>query len=720
MRNSTANTVANGEGSLAVTKNAVTGERGSCDPDPARTLAHTAGSTLLDLLPCDVLKEILRYPDFPAAVALAHFLVQLTSSSSSSTAADAPPLAATPPCETGSPAAAAVAAAAAATFETVWRELFRRHGFAPESGPQEAPQRRDVLQELDYRRRLRASKWSYGGVGSSSLSLPSRCYAWIPRRRALDRPPTLIPDPDDFCDYGCLLLSPTRSECVLFDPFTGQLEHHPSGWDDGGDRIRRLVSTDFVHHHPCQRNSTDIDAKVLLEDYRGVNFAEYLAEPPPGWFGGAAHIQFEGSVIQVGMEVKPLKDGGLAVVHARTIVVATTRGPGPEAFEDVTEVHAWERPFGRTNFRHPRRCRFRHGWTSIEVDPEQRLLYVATVASASTHSAAAAVASSAPSMATRVVAYPLLPVSADEITIDDAGAPSSPSSWEPEPLFSFDCGLGVEASYLASWKASSNDSTEDSLLVCTSDGSIHWYRHRRLEYGAPVQACLAAAALRCDGGRAPRPVLEAAARASIQNVLVAPSHAKQSFRRPDFLTLHHDEHSGSTILLWTERQLSGTTGTGHHGSASSSSSIEPAAPPFGVEEVIHLPLSPRRVPQLHYDGRQLVVYGQDHIGCLVLVYVKATPDDDGLANSSPAPHGDGSGGVLQWSGVWRLSRRIRHDALGGHDRLDSLHLACNERYLVLNTKLGHHLAESGSGNGVEGGEGLLVIDFEEAAAFAGA
>lgn len=132
------------------------------------------------------------------------------------------------------------------------------------------------------------------------------------------------------------------------NPVTGRLEHHPSGWIGGGEKIGRVVSTDFVHQHQC---------RILLEDVRTIKFAEYLAEPPPGGFAGAAHAQIEGHILTLGMVAGPQRDGGLFVVHACKIYVATF---GSDTFEEVTEVHARERPFGGVDFRPPWLCRFRH------------------------------------------------------------------------------------------------------------------------------------------------------------------------------------------------------------------------------------------------------------------------------------------------------------------------------------------------------------------------
>jgi hypothetical protein len=57
----------------------------------------------------------------------------------------------------------------------------------------------------------------------------------------------------------------------------------------------------------------------------------------------------------------------------------------------------------------------------------------------------------------------------------------------------------------------------------------------------------------------------------------------------------------------------------------------------------------------------------------------------------------------------RFANRIRHVALGGINRFDTLHLTSNERFIIVNTKTGDLL----SGASFPFSEGLLVIDLNE-------
>jgi hypothetical protein len=73
--------------------------------------------------------------------------------------------------------------------------------------------------------------------------------------------------------------------------------------------------------------------------------------------------------------------------------------------------------------------------------------------------------------------------------------------------------------------------------------------------------------------------------------------------------------------------------------------------------------------------------------------------------------GDASGGVYNFTVQphVRFAKRIRHAALGGLQYYDSLYMACNERFLIVNTKTGNLL----DGGSSPTGEGLLIIDLKE-------
>ena len=174
-----------------------------------------------------------------------------------------------------------------------------------------------------------------------------------------------------------------------------------------------------------------------------------------------------------------------------------------------------------------------------------------------------------------------------------------------------------------------------------------------------------------------------------------------------FVTKQRDSESGTTLLLWQSRCMT----------TDRSSSMDNQR--FQIVSMIKVPLSPRCHPEVHYDGRRLIVFGRDHIGLIFLVYhVLGTRYDQDEFNSEKAPSerkGKGneeSGGVVNLLGERRVEfvNRIRHAGLGGLEYFDSFIMTANERYIVVNTKTGHLVASDGAR---DTSQGLLVIDLQE-------
>jgi hypothetical protein len=162
-----------------------------------------------------------------------------------------------------------------------------------------------------------------------------------------------------------------------------------------------------------------------------------------------------------------------------------------------------------------------------------------------------------------------------------------------------------------------------------------------------------------------------------------------------FVTLHHSSSVGSSLLLWEKNS-------------------DPSSPDhyFKIVSAINLPLTlMSRAPRVIYDGRRIMVYGSDHVGMIILVYQCLSSNED-------VHHFQGSGTAEGTSeGVYnftsppraRLANRTGHAALGGLKHYDSIHMTCNERYIVVNTKTGNCLTDSVCPYA----EGLLVIDLQD-------
>ena len=197
------------------------------------------------------------------------------------------------------------------------------------------------------------------------------------------------------------------------------------------------------------------------------------------------------------------------------------------------------------------------------------------------------------------------------------------------------------------------------------------------------------------------------------NEIFHPRHL--DLHRAGFVTLQHHRTEGATLALWQTPSLD-------------QSVAYPKEPAFELSAIINLPLSPQRKPQIHYDGRRLIVVGQDHIGVIVLIYhILSTWEDKEMFESDTydtfheVKDGEGesgmpreeSGGVINLSPATRRVRyvnRIRNIGLGNLEPHDPIYCACNERYIVINTKCGNLIGGDGGTNACEG---LFVIDLEE-------
>lgn len=172
--------------------------------------------------------------------------------------------------------------------------------------------------------------------------------------------------------------------------------------------------------------------------------------------------------------------------------------------------------------------------------------------------------------------------------------------------------------------------------------------------------------------------------------IILPKHSNA--RKTGFVTMQHDRSEGTSLTLWQYNK---------------------AASQFEISSIINLPLSPQRRPQVSFDGKRLVVFGQDHIGLIVLIYrVFSLKEDNqidlGIGN---AMQQETSGGVISIKSKKTVvyMNRIRHASLGGIEYYDSIFLTMNERYIILNTKSGDLGAVS---NASTMNDGLLMIDLD--------
>eukprot|EP00986_Skeletonema_menzelii_P021033 scaffold32986_cov154-Skeletonema_menzelii.AAC.4 len=170
-----------------------------------------------------------------------------------------------------------------------------------------------------------------------------------------------------------------------------------------------------------------------------------------------------------------------------------------------------------------------------------------------------------------------------------------------------------------------------------------------------------------------------------------------------FVTKQRNADNGTTLLLWQTPSMF----------------LDDAARSpdrFQITAMINAPLSAQCHPEVHYDGRRLLVFGKDHIGLIILVYhvLGSRFDQDEFNGSDKKKHnikGEESGGVINLVEECRVKfvNRIRHAGLDGLEYFDSMLMTANERYIVINTKAGHLIGCDGR----NASEGLLVIDLED-------
>jgi hypothetical protein len=173
-----------------------------------------------------------------------------------------------------------------------------------------------------------------------------------------------------------------------------------------------------------------------------------------------------------------------------------------------------------------------------------------------------------------------------------------------------------------------------------------------------------------------------------------------------------------------------------------------------ISSVINLPLLSlsSSKPTVQYDGRRIIVFGQDFLGYIVLIYQFAKADCavDGKPSISrslpsrlpsiPRNGMEESGGVYNFSypstlngsttraeyqrprRIVKFVKRIRHDALHGGVTWDvdgvnlplQLQMSCNERFLVFRTKRGDRLRPQYLDEWPPSfSDGLLYFDFDE-------
>jgi hypothetical protein len=576
-----------------------------------------------------------------------------------------------------------------------------------------------------------------------------------------DHDPPAIP-----FDCDCfLLLSPTSDEFLLLHPDTGQFVHgahlgdearaampaappRPSNHEGGAAascRRRHVLvpaaSSSTRRNRPATAANLTTNANHQVEDAGGANHA----------LGDGVHEDDDDDdeVVHIGIECKHVAAAATAprschpriestvVAVGRQLVHEDPHAPGVDA-SVITEVRSWERPYKIDPLLHqhaapcdvsfrpfgsPRICRFQNHFFTMELDAKNRQLLVVPMRQDERDDDAAAWAGRRAVVADAEALPPpnddelhasgsrfihVLPfVAFDEGSVSDSDhAAIGSARLFSHPVAKIDCGGGI----------TSLSSSGDVWAVSTVSNKLLWYDRGLLVHAYKIVDCVREA---LTGGGAEGNVQQQSSlqappkRSKEREQLILQSLSKATAvetirfapfvgpERAGFVTLSHGDSTGSTILLWKKCSRSG-----------SSSDQSPHSDLYKVDAVVRLPLRASRIPKVHFDGRRLIVYGEDHMGHILLVYVVQSLDDIDDVNDDSSTTSSGGGAGVIVSGSLRFARRVRHDAMGGLSEFDSLHVSANERFIVVNTKTGHQLA--GRNRRSSPADGLLVIDVAKA------
>lgn len=643
-----------------------------------------------------------------------------------------------------------------ANGQHLWKEVFRRHGFAPSPDAS-----KDYLQECHRRRKLLKNLTGENRGSRTSLNLPNRYFYFVP----------VTPDKSDQwdaappVDFDCpsfLLTSPGLSgELVFLNPFDGSLVVQESCLDNAVASDEAMMQQAMSDAATLIKYRDKLGLKDLKEEhiagavieesvYRNHNMEHYQQEPTAvlmdlGDYYDTDLSQYfvlsdrsrpgdnrtlgedeEVEIDIVGIESKPILKGdsivGTAVAVGRTF--CSEADPWSSEPKVVSELIVWKRE-GSEDFKQRFVCRVRSTYMTMDMDPAfQRVYYVFPFNEGPFRRFDSDLHDEDTDDVDfiggcRVVAaYPLQSYPDEDDDYDDDTRDSGPVHF-PKPEFILICdsavsafavapggetllasttkgtievwntgdaGSGVRRSHIIDVKAAMGKklSTTGEFIACQDDDTM--------DQAASVQSPQLTPHSSGDSDERMNDEQQIAIESTISPVITSfhfPSHCHSD--RCGFTTLHHIHGQGSWLALWQKAKGSGS---------------------FEVNSTVALPLSSRRKPCIHYDGRRIVIFGQDHIGMIILVYrVLNSWEDLGAFKDKGSSKGDESAGVRNLRSPHRVkfANRIRHAALGGMHYYDSAYMTVNERFIVVNTKTGNLLG----GGSTPGTDGLLVIDLEE-------
>jgi hypothetical protein len=637
----------------------------------------------------------------------------------------------------------------------IWKEIFDRHGFSSEDivdwddiiricqqrrqllfnllQPQQlCPPKKKKIRSLANPKQLCQQKKKI----RSLANLPHRYFQFMPivpvdkwlleeeeeeQLSMVDTPPIFYE-----CDSFVLTSTATSPELLFLNPFDGSLTifhnclEHCVKPDDSENMMMNITTNpmDMEEDTSTATTTASPSTQTLLstDDYFCFDIAPRF---PAAGLSRNSSADEEYDMVYVGTESKPIFDSSHSTTCIGTMV-AVGRSVRNLADPSIvcTELTSWTKTVDDKDglYGHKRIVRSPYLFRLVDLDAIHNRILVSFP-----ESGGGGGGGSGPTMPNYLQVYPMIPSSDG-----DNALPEDPRKYFPDPTMTITCQhpimacamdsvtgntllIATKSRTLEVWNLQANAATRTQILSCSNclkesiqmrlahrntQPSVPKHKHKRLRrlcYRGVQDSAEAHAAsslyrqvTRLQGS-------------SIESIHVA-KHL--SLEQSGFVTLQHSRTEGSSLLLWRFQEESSS---------------------FHITSLINLPLWSRRIPRIFYDGTRLIVFGQDQIGAIFLIYhCTATSHKNNNNELSPlvSPQekeecdGDGSGGVYNLThpprGV-QLANRIRHAALGGLDdyAMDSMHMTCNERFLMVNTRTGNLLGSSPVP------EGLLVIDLQD-------
>ena len=587
-------------------------------------------------------------------------------------------------------------------WSSIWKVFNYRPGFVPTEERQEAS-RTWMWRGLGRRRGLVpphmvVQNQSSNNEGKQSLSLPDRCFHFMPILPSLmdgahDNYSTTWIQPPEFHIYQsfAMITGGTSPEFLLLDPFDGSLsvfkdcfrQAHRLDTDTAGSSggFVNMDRSDSVHD--SRYRQLDPPMQCLLQGNE-LSEVDLISNYFPRHDRGRITENFE--VNYGGIDATPIfRPSDLNSYRLEGYLVSVVRCVMNLDIDDIvcTEFSTWTRSMTpESTFANRRLCRFPFLFDTAVVDACHLRVLVN-------------IASAFEGAYRTISVYPLINWQGEDAN------PNSNERYFPKSLFSIDCQAMITTFSL--------DATGQTLLAATRDGDIQiWHigletAHRqqvlcflsqpswileleltRRIYEARYDGETDFVTFTNDRGEefVEKPAFPAF-HSDVRSILV-PNHLQ--VQRSGFVTLHDNREDGRSLLLWKLVKDS-----------------------WQVVTLMHLDLVCRPRPWIVYDGHRIIVFGEDIIGPIILIYHVLNSDcEAGYEGGQPIGEAF-AGGVYNMvkPHVVRLANQVRHVAMGGIETLDSIFMTCNERFIVVNTRRGNRLGNSPFR------DGLLVIDLED-------